>query len=751
MTKSYSNLHSLFFLCAVFFIFMLSSLYSTNIFGQNDKQVYPEGICNEKFVQRSNLPLTYTIRFQNKTSNTVRNVTVIDSLSTRLRRNSYSLVSSSHTVVVDSLANSNALRFRFNNINLVDSASNPELSKGFLIFKINEVASTALDTSRINNKSHIFFDTNTPIITNTVSNTVVFALSTCTPTTATPPICVLPTDLKAEALSSTVSKLSWKTPANTTAINYEILRNGQRINTVTSSQLSYTDSSLVANTQYIYSIKTICGNSDTTSRVVIVRTIPATPTLLSVVSPCKGERGTINVQSSGVTYRVYDSLNATTPLLETNNSSIQTPNLNDTTTFYVSVVISGRESQRLRVVVPIKEVIEATIEQGSLLESCATNFVLSAKEVAGATYTWFRENVQVGVERTLTTAFEARYRVRVIKDGCFSNSEFITTRFVNAPTARITQGDSVTFCQNGILNAQDASVNVVYTWTLNGTNVGNGSQVSVSEAGIYTLKAGQPSCGDSTTIVVSISTPPTITLSSNKVSICPTEEALLSATEGTGFVYKWFRDGTAIANTSSTLSTSQIGTYRVEVTTPEGCQSTTSDLPLPRSQAETARVTVNKEDAVDKTITVSSSDSIVSVAWFKDGSEIPSFANQITITPTESGDYKARVTYALGCQFETPERPFVFTVVQGIEEESAKIFTVYPNPNNGSFKVEFVQTTNQKTNLVLVDALGRTVHSQEISMNEKSVSVTLPRVKAGVYVVQIVSEGKVYTKQLIIQ
>ncbi|WP_338814145.1 BspA family leucine-rich repeat surface protein [Bernardetia sp. Wsw4-3y2] len=165
----------------------------------------------------------------------------------------------------------------------------------------------------------------------------------------------------------------------------------------------------------------------------------------------------------------------------------------------------------------------------------------------------------------------------------------------------------------------------------------------------------------------------------------------------------------------------------------------------------TVTITINQENSFDKTITVSSSDSIVSVVWFKDGNEVASFNNQKTIEPTESGNYKAKVTYISGCEFETEEKAFTFDIETGIEEESAKIFTVYPNPNNGSFKVEFATTTNQKTNLVVVDALGRTIYSKEISMNQKTTTITLPKISAGVYVVQIVSQGKVYTKQLVIQ
>jgi hypothetical protein len=233
--------------------------------------------------------------------------------------------------------------------------------------------------------------------------------------------------------------------------------------------------------------------------------------------------------------------------------------------------------------------------------------------------------------------------------------------------------------------------------------------------------------------------------------ICPNEETLLSATTGTGFTYKWFRDNTAISNTSATLSTSETGKYKVEVTTADGCRILTNEIEITRLIVNAAILRINTENGKDKTIDVTSQDAIDSVVWLKDGTELPAFANQILITPTETGNYKARVIYETGCSFETAEKTFTIGGITGIEEESAKIFTIYPNPNNGSFKVEFSTTTNQPTTLTLVDALGRKIHSQEIAMNEKTTSITLPKMSAGVYVVQIISEGKVYTKQLVIQ
>ncbi len=725
-----------------------------NSYDPNDKQVYPQGICDDKFMKRSDLPLTYTIRFQNTGNAPALNVNIVDSLSNLLDRSSLRVVGSSHPMVVDTTANNNNnINFVFNNINLPDSTSSPELSQGYVIFELDEIAAHT-DTSRIENKSYIYFDTNAPIITNTVKNTILDVLPLCDPAGGSnPPIadCQLPTNLTAEALSATKAKLSWTTPANSNAINYEIWRNNQLLETVVASQLSFVDSLLNPSTQYTYSIKAICGNNTATSNFVQVRTIPSTPTLFSLEAACKGETGTIEVRSNGAVYRVYASQNAASPLFETNNATIQTPALNDTTTFYISVVVNSLESERLEVVVPIKEVFEAIVEQGSLFETCTNTFTLSANEVENASYLWFRGNIQVGNTRALVVSFEGNYTVRIEREGCFAVSEATKVVFVDAPTAKIEQGSEVSFCGNGMLNAQDTSSNVTYTWSLNGTDVGTGTSISVSESGNYTLTASQPSCLDSVSIAVTITDLPAMVLAADKTEICSSEETTLSVTTGTGFTYKWFRNQTAISNDSSTLVTSEIGTYKVEITTTEGCQVESNEVEITEAQAPDATITINKENSVDKTITVSSSDSIVAVVWFKDGNEIASFNNQKMIQPTESGNYKAKVTYLSGCEFETEEKVFTFDIETGIEEESAKIFTVYPNPNTGSFKVEFATTTNQKTNLVVVDALGRTIYSKEISRNEKTTNITLPKISAGVYVVQIVSQGKVYTKQLVIQ
>ncbi|MBI3235279.1 MAG: T9SS type A sorting domain-containing protein [Bacteroidetes bacterium] len=61
-----------------------------------------------------------------------------------------------------------SVKFYFQNINLPDSNSNEKKSHGFVQYKIKRNPSIAKGTV-INNKAHIIFDYNAPIITNTAS------------------------------------------------------------------------------------------------------------------------------------------------------------------------------------------------------------------------------------------------------------------------------------------------------------------------------------------------------------------------------------------------------------------------------------------------------------------------------------------------------------------------------------------------------------------------------------------------------
>ncbi|MFK7784229.1 MAG: T9SS type A sorting domain-containing protein, partial [Crocinitomicaceae bacterium] len=140
-----------------------------NGYDPNDKQVYPLGKCDEKYIEYDE-SLTYTVRFQNTGNSEAINIAIIDSLDTTLDISSVQLLAASHEVLMKGLSQ-NVLKFEFDSILLPDSLSNEPLSHGYVIFKINPAPNVPHSTI-IENKVEIYFDFNPPIITNTTWNTL---------------------------------------------------------------------------------------------------------------------------------------------------------------------------------------------------------------------------------------------------------------------------------------------------------------------------------------------------------------------------------------------------------------------------------------------------------------------------------------------------------------------------------------------------------------------------------------------------
>ena len=150
-----------------------------NAYDPNDKQVYPQGSCTEKYVLK-NEPLTYTIRFQNTGNADAINVHIIDSINANLDINTTTVLGNSHPMHVEVL-DGNVLDFVFNNIHLPDSTSNEPASHGYVIFEITPKTGLS-DGAIVENTSEIYFDFNPAVVTNTVSNTLIDVIPVSTGT-----------------------------------------------------------------------------------------------------------------------------------------------------------------------------------------------------------------------------------------------------------------------------------------------------------------------------------------------------------------------------------------------------------------------------------------------------------------------------------------------------------------------------------------------------------------------------------------
>jgi uncharacterized repeat protein (TIGR01451 family) len=148
----------------------------TASFDPNDKQVMPEG---DLMIQDAlaGQTLDYVVRFQNTGNDVAIDVRIEDEIDPLLDLGTFEVIGASHAWTA-AITERSAV-FRFDNINLPDSGSDFDASQGFIRYRIAP-AQGVMVNDVITNTAAIFFDYNEPVITNTVSTTLV-DLTTATP------------------------------------------------------------------------------------------------------------------------------------------------------------------------------------------------------------------------------------------------------------------------------------------------------------------------------------------------------------------------------------------------------------------------------------------------------------------------------------------------------------------------------------------------------------------------------------------
>jgi hypothetical protein len=137
----------------------------TGSFDPNDKQAKPDGqVAVSQLVGIQDKPMQYLIRFQNTGTDTAFTVVIADTLHPLLDISRIRILDASHAMRVESPSNS-VIRFVFQNILLPDSTTNEPFSHGFVKFELGLKPLTL--GNEITNRAAIYFDFNSPVITNT--------------------------------------------------------------------------------------------------------------------------------------------------------------------------------------------------------------------------------------------------------------------------------------------------------------------------------------------------------------------------------------------------------------------------------------------------------------------------------------------------------------------------------------------------------------------------------------------------------
>lgn len=135
-----------------------------NSYDPNEKEVYPAAD-----IDTAQKWLTYTVRFQNTGNAEAQHIYVMDTLDANVDESTFQLLAYSHQPNVQ--INEKIIRFNFPNINLPDSTTDEPNSHGYVQYKVKLKPNLPVGT-QVSNTAYIYFDFNSPVVTNTVTNTV---------------------------------------------------------------------------------------------------------------------------------------------------------------------------------------------------------------------------------------------------------------------------------------------------------------------------------------------------------------------------------------------------------------------------------------------------------------------------------------------------------------------------------------------------------------------------------------------------
>lgn len=296
------------------------------------------------------------------------------------------------------------------------------------------------------------------------------------------------------------------------------------------------------------------------------------------------------------------------------------------------------------------------------------------------------------------------YKWKIGGGGCESPRLAVPVTVIPEPAVHFTP-DTPGVCLGRTINLSATSTNSGYSyyWQPIGQS---GSTVSLTPnvttqyyvQAIDTSGGVNNGCASYDTVTVNVNAVPfAIVSANNPLNFCNGDSVMLSAFTDTGYVYQWYKNGTAITGaTDSMLRVNSDGVYTVKVS--DGVCSVTSSLqqisvfPLPQPT-----VSANAQGVLE-------TGSFVAYQWLK-GTQIIAGATNYNYTPSSIGVYYVVVTDANGCT--NTSAPYNVSPAAIPEIGANAAVKVYPNPVTDMIHIDAPTATKA----VLFTADGREVFS----------------------------------------
>jgi hypothetical protein len=115
---------------------------------------------------------------------------------------------------------------------------------------------------------------------------------------------------------------------------------------------------------------------------------------------------------------------------------------------------------------------------------------------------------------------------------------------------------------------------------------------------------------------------------------------------------------------------------------------------------------------------------------------------------SDSGKYVVYVRDAAGCT-AVSDSVNVSCIPVGRAAAKGTQLAVYPNPTQGSFKLQVTGITASQAKVELIDILGKTVSSRQVAVSGAAFSLQLEAPAPGIYFVRVVANGQQYLQRVV--
>jgi len=241
--------------------------------------------------------------------------------------------------------------------------------------------------------------------------------------------------------------------------------------------------------------------------------------------------------------------------------------------------------------------------------------------------------------------------------------------------------------------------------------------------------------------------PLSVNVTANPDQLCEGESSQLSAFAGGGtgnYIYEW-TPSTSLndPNISNPVATpTETTEYTVSV----------SDGNANISASKTITVYPTPETPIINQV----DNSLVSTAdegnqWYNSDGAIDDATGQ-TYYPTATDQYYVMVTNSNGCSSnQSNVINFIYT---SVDENFENNIAIYPNPFTDHFTIEYQLVNESRVNIVLIDHMGKEIHTMQNQQQQSpgfyQLDFNKPGLNPGVYFVRIESGAFIYTEKLVL-